>query len=313
MLTLEEINKIGKELYRTLEELLKQIPKRKVTTYKILAETLGSRFATKFVYFALKENKFENWWKVVNEKGEIKDEEQRKKILEEGIEIKNNKIINLEKYLFKDFNIEEKPLKKLREIQRKLTEKIVLKDEFDKVEIIGGVDLSYKGNKGKVTFVLLDKDLKLIKYYVFEEEIDFPYIPTFLAFREGIPIVKNFDKIDPKPDILFVNGFGIAHPVKMGLATFVGVLLDIPTIGITKSLLTGKIINDKIILNNETVGYVLRKFGYTVYVSPGNKISLETSRELAEKTWVKGKYPEPIRLADELSKRAKSSSLLKFL
>jgi deoxyribonuclease V len=91
----------------------------------------------------------------------------------------------------------------------------------------------------------------------------------------------------------------------LGLASYVGVNLNIPTIGITKKLLSGNIIDNKIIINNEVRGYKIEKFGKIIYASPGNLISLEKTKELSEKYWISGKYPEPIRLADMISKKIK--------
>jgi len=292
------------DLYKVLEDLINSIPRGRVTTFKILSEALGSKYAIKFILQNYKKLNCP-WWRVVNEDGSLKDGLQEKLLSEEGIEIKYNRIIDIDKYLFKDFKIKEKPLEKLREMQIELSKKIILEDGFEKIETIGGVDIGYKNDRAKVVYVILDKNLNIKNKYIFIEKVEFPYIPTFLAFREGEPIIKTFDRIKEKIDILFVNGVGIAHPVRMGLASWIGVKLDIPTIGITKSLLYGKIIEDKIIdeRTNDLLGYVIRKFGRKVYVSPGNKVSLETSKNLSEKLWIRGKYPEPIRVADELSKK----------
>ncbi|MEM1684430.1 MAG: endonuclease V [Nanopusillaceae archaeon] len=285
-----------------IRELICQIPKGKISTFKHLSEALGSSYSIKYILSVYKKLECP-WWRVVNEKGIVDDDFQKRKLIEEGIKIVNNKI-DVDSYLFKEFKIKIKPLEYLRNIQIEMSKKISLKDEFEKLEYIGGVDIGYKNNTAKVVYVILDKNLILLKKYVFIEKINFPYIPTFLSFREGEPIIKTFNKID-KVDILFVNGSGIAHPVRMGLASWIGVNLDIPTIGVTKSLLYGKIINNNIFdeKNNELLGYVLEKFNKKIYVSPGNKVSLESCRILSEKFWIKGNYPEPIRLADEFSKK----------
>jgi len=291
------------DVNRILRDLIFQIPKGKVTTFKTLALALGSPYATRFVAQAIKHSDIP-WWRVVNEKGEIKNLEQLIRLKCEGVEIVNGKV-NLKKHLFNDFRIGEKPLEKLRKMQVELSKRLKLQDDFSKLELIGGVDLSYKNNKAKVVYVLLDNELNLVEYYVFEERVTFPYIPTFLAFREGEPILKTFNKIKA-PDILFVNGQGVAHPVKLGLASYVGVLLDIPTIGVTRKHLYGKIQGNRIFdENNQLIGYVLEKYGNVIYVSPGHKVSVETAKELSDEFWIKGRYPEPIRIADEISKKVK--------
>lgn len=294
-------------IFPYLEELINQIPKGKVTTFKIIAEYLGSEYAIKYIINNYKKCKY--WYRVVNEKGIINNEIQKLFLINEGIEIKDNKV-DLKKYLFKEFKIKEKILEKYRKIQEDIRNKIILEDKIEKIEIIGGVDISYSNDIANIVYVLFDKNLNFLDYKVFREEVDFPYIPTFLAFREGEPILKVMKNLD-KPDILFVNGFGIAHPVRVGLATYIGVELNILTIGITKSLLYGKINNEIIFDENtgEKLGFVINKFGHKVYVSPGNLISLESSREISYKYWIKGRYPEPIRVADEISKKIKNYSL----
>ena len=305
-----------KDLIQILENLINQIPKGKITTYKEMALAIGSIYATRFIYNAIRKINGP-WWRVVNEKGEIKDKKHLELLKKEGITIENNKIINLTKYLYRDLKIDHKPLERLRRYQIELSKKISLYDDFSDINIIGGVDLSYKNNKAIVVYTLLDiEKLKLLKFYVFEEHVSFPYIPTFLSFREGDPILKTFNRVEPKPNVLFVNGQGIAHPVKMGLASYIGVVLDIPTVGITKKHLYGEIKENKIYdKDGNQIGWVIKKNGKTVYVSPGNKLSLESSKELAEKTWIKGQYPEPIRIADEISKKVKkrNNSLLDYL
>jgi deoxyribonuclease V len=291
------------EILEELKNLINQIPKGKISTFKILSEYLGSTYSIKFILQYYKKINAP-WWRVVNENGIVKDLKQKELLIKEGVIINGNKI-DLDKYLFKDFFVKEKILEKYRKIQEELAKKIILENGFKEIIYIGGVDLSYKDDFGYIVYVILDKELNLINKYIFKEKIEFPYIPSFLAFREGEPIIKTFNKIKEKIDILFVNGHGISHPVKMGLASYVGVILNIPTIGITKSLLTGKIIDNKIIIDNEVRGYIIEKENKKIYASPGNLISLEKSKELAEKYWIKGNYPEPIRLADEISKKIK--------
>ncbi|BFI73669.1 endonuclease V [Nanoarchaeota archaeon] len=291
------------EIIKELENLINQIPKGKVTTFKILSEYLGSTYSIKFILQYYKKLNVP-WWRIVNENGIVRDLEQKELLTKEGVIIKNDKV-DLDKYLFDRFYVKEKILEKYRKIQLELVKNIILEDRVNNINYVGGVDLSYDKDFGYIVYVILDKELNVINKYIFKEKIEFPYIPSFLAFREGEPIIKTFNKIREKIDILFVNGHGVSHPAKMGLASYVGVKLNIPTIGITKSLLYGKIIGNKIIIDNEVRGFVIEKFNRKIFVSPGNLISLEKSKELSEKFWIKGNYPEPIRLADEISKKIK--------
>jgi len=290
-------------IYEYIEKIVNQIPPGRVSTFKLIAEALGSKYATRFVSQVIK-NLDVPWWRVVNERGEIKNFEQIIRLKRESINISGCKI-DLNKYLFRDFSIDKKPLEILRNVQKDLSKRIVLKDDFSEINTIGGVDLSYKKDQAIVVYVILDNKLNLLEKYIFTEKVEFPYIPTFLSFREGEPIIKTFSRIH-KPDILFVNGQGIAHPVRLGLASYVGVLLNIPTVGITKKHLYGIIKDNKIFDSyNNLIGFILEKNGKRVYVSPGHRISVNTAKELSENFWIKGNYPEPIRLADEISKKAK--------
>ncbi len=302
------------DLLGELEYLIRQIPPGKVSTYSSIARALGDKIAAKFVYQNVDKINAP-FWRVVNYEGKVRNKKQELLLRREGVEIKDGKVVNLKEYLFEDFKPGKRLLHRLRSIQKELVSKISLEDEFKDINYIGGVDLSYSGNKAYVVISILDASLNPVEDLVFEEIVDFPYIPSFLAFREGLPIIRVLEKAKPKIDILFVNGHGIAHPVKLGLATFVGVLLDIPTIGVTKALLVGNVVNNKILLNGEQVGWVLEKNGNKCYASPGHRASLNTAYELSKRFWISGKYPEPIRRADSISKRVKkgSSDLRKYL
>ncbi|RLJ05114.1 MAG: endonuclease V, partial [Candidatus Aenigmatarchaeota archaeon] len=109
------------------------------------------------------------------------------------------------------------------------------------------------------------------------------------------------------PDVIFIDGHGISHPRGIGLASYVGLVLDKPTIGIAKSILTGVIKDDKL-LNGKQVGWVIRKGKRKVFISPGQKISLKTSRELVLHTIIH-MVPEPIRLADRYAAKVKNEKL----
>ncbi|BBL45458.1 endonuclease V [Nanobdella aerobiophila] len=290
------------EILLELKNLIDQIPKGYVSTFKILSYYLGSEYAVRFILNYYR-NLNTNWWRLVNEKGIIYNEEQRKLLLNENINIVGNKV-DLNKYLFKDFKVKERILEKYRNIQIQLANKIVLKD-IKKCNIIGGVDLSYKGDIAYVVYTIFDKDLNLLNSYIYQYNVDFPYIPSFLSFREGNPIINTFGNIKEKIDLLFVNGHGIIHPYKMGLASYIGVILNIPTIGVAKSLLYGKLISNNIYIDKELVGYKIIKFNRSIFVSPGNLITLENAKTISEKYWIRGAYPEPLRLADYISKKIK--------
>jgi len=289
-------------LEKEVFSLIKQIPKGMVTTYKEIAIALGDEIASRAVGQILSKNKeLEKipCYKVIHNDGRVggyvlgKDE-KIKRLESEGIEIKNNRVQNFENLVFRNF-VTNFPLKKLKDEQNKMSKKIIIKDTFNEIDWVAGVDVSYKDDKAKAGLVIMDMDFNVIKEKTILSKPTFPYIPTYLSYRE-IPIYsklihgENFD-------ILFVDGNGILHPRKMGIATQLGILLDKPTIGIAKSLLLGELKNNKIFIDGELRGVKVGK----VFVSPGHKISFKSAITLT-KRFMKGKLPEPLRLAHQLSR-----------
>ncbi len=131
------------------------------------------------------------------------------------------------------------------------------------------------------------------------------YVPGFLGFREGPLLVKIAEKIRQKPDVFLIDGQGVAHPRRFGLACHVGLALDRPTIGVAKSRLYGTSDNSKILDPEGTViGRILTVRNRKFYVSVGHRISLETASNLVEKSIVNG-HPSPLRQAHLESIRAK--------
>lgn len=199
-------------------------------------------------------------------------------------------------------------------LQENLRKKIILEDSFDKIEYIGGVDTSTLNQKilGSIT-VLEYKTLSLVEVSYALFHIDFPYIPGFLSFREGPVIMKAWEKLRIKPDLLIFDGQGIAHPRGLGIASHIGVILDIPSIGCAKNLLVGEYREPAkrkgsfgyIFYNNEKIGAVVRTKDNIkpVFVSPGHKVSLKTAIEIVLKTSLKYRIPEPVRLAHIYSKK----------
>ncbi len=191
-------------------------------------------------------------------------------------------------------------------IQKDLRKYIDLKNRVEKIEKVAGVDCFYKEEKVKSALVICDyQTLEIIKVYTTEDYITFPYIPSFFAFREGPVIVKLLEKIKEKPDLIIFNGHGIAHPEKMGLATHLGIIFDIPTIGCARKILYGSytippsfplastFIKDE---EGEIIGHVLRNYNNSLlFISPGHKIDLKTSLSVVIKT-MKKEYGLPYPL-----------------
>lgn len=201
----------------------------------------------------------------------------------------------------------KKDVAKLKEDQLKLSKKIITKEEIEKKELIAGVDQVYLGKKIISAIIVFDiSNNKIIESRHSVSYAKVPFIPGYLGYREGPAIFEAFNQLDNRPDILLVDGLGIAHPRKMGLASHAGLMLDIPTIGVAKSMIGGEIKDNKIYFSGELRGRYLktRDHANPIIISPGYKISLRTSVELVEKClFPPHKYPEPLHLAHSLAKK----------
>lgn len=202
------------------------------------------------------------------------------------------------------------------EVQKKIRKKLILKDSFSrKINVIAGVDQAFLGDEVISAMVACDySTMEIVKRDYTVSRANFPYVPGFLSFREGPPIIKTFNKFGKKPDVLLIDGNGILHPRGIGLASHVGVLIDVPTIGIAKNLLCGRFKEPKrvgdhspIIYENKTVGhaYKSKKGCKLIFVSPGHKMSLETSLKIIKNCLRNHKIPEPLFLAHKFANELK--------
>ncbi|MBN2454342.1 endonuclease V [Candidatus Woesearchaeota archaeon] len=196
-----------------------------------------------------------------------------------------------------------------REEQLQTSRKVLVRDDFKKIELVAGCDQAFKGKKVISAIVVCTKDLKVVDEQYATVETDLPYLPGFRYYREGPAIAAAFAKLKKAPDVMIMSANGILHPLRMGLASQVGIALNVPTIGIAKTLLCGNVEEGKVYLNNEVRGQEIktREHSKPLYVSAGHRISLETSLELIKEiTKYPHKLPEPLHLAHRLAKKALS-------
>jgi len=185
--------------------------------------------------------------------------------------------------------------------QVKLAGKVITTDSFEEISLIGGCDQAYT-NDGKIvsTIVVLDKNLKVVDSANAVAECRMPYIPGYLFYREAHVIIEAFNKLKQRPEILVVDGNGILHPRRIGMASQLGIVLDIPTIGVAKTLMMGQSMDGRIEVDKEirAIEVRTREFAKPLYVSPGHRISLKTAVEMIQKMIVQPhKLPEPLHLA----------------
>jgi len=202
-------------------------------------------------------------------------------------------------------------LENLKNFQEKICRKASFEDSFGRIDYVAGVDIAYRGDLALGVAVLLDgRSLEVIEFKKSLKRIVFPYIPTYLAFREAVPIIDALNSLSKRPDLVVFDSHGLAHPRFCGCATHVGVLMDIPSIGVAKKLLVGRHepLSERegsyspIVYMGRVVGFALRskKGCKPIYVSPGHRVSLRTSLEIV-KGMIKGyRLPEPTRMAHKL-------------
>ena len=192
-------------------------------------------------------------------------------------------------------------LKKMEEEQSRIAKKVILKDSFDSSNFIGGVDSTYHEKLAISAIVIWDtKKSEIIEKVYAVQKAKVPYISGFLAFREGPSISEAFSKLNQKPDLMMFDGNGILHPRRCGLACHMGVLLDVPSIGVAKSMMFGQEKDGTVYEGKEALAksYVSREYAKPMYISPGHRISLKTSFELVKKTIrPPHKLPEPLHQA----------------
>ena len=196
------------------------------------------------------------------------------------------------------------------EIQKRLAAQVSRGSELVAPRFIAGVDISGERAQGEAAgavVVLRYPELKPVETKVITGKLDFPYIPGLLSFREAPLILAACEKLSITPDLLLVDGQGIAHPRRFGLASHLGLLLNLPTIGCAKSLLCGihKTLGAEpgsyaeVIDRDETIGAALRtKLGVKpIYVSIGHKVDLQTAVHWVMNCCRGYRLPEPTRLA----------------
>lgn len=192
-----------------------------------------------------------------------------------------------------------------RELQNTIAKKIVYKDKIQNIEYVCGIDVSYKNNIAYTAAINLSSNGEVIETVYTKCKVKYPYIPGLFMLRESIPILNTIKALKSRFDILLVDGHGVLHPRKCGLASFVGFIINKPTIGVAKNLFVGKITPQGFVkYKDEILGYRVRKrAGMDIFVSIGHNISLRTAVRIVIKLTKKGEHiPEPLRIADIQSK-----------
>ena len=200
------------------------------------------------------------------------------------------------------------------QLQKQLATQVIRNDKFGEINYVAGVDVGFENNNQitrAAVAVLCFPELELVEHAIARRPTEFPYIPGLLSFREIPSVLDALNKIKQTPDLLLCDGQGIAHPRRLGIAAHLGIISDLPSIGVGKSRLIGKheaVPETKgewtaLIDHGETIGAVLRtRPGIKpLYISSGHKICLESAIKYVMACITRYKLPETTRWAHRLA------------
>lgn len=199
-------------------------------------------------------------------------------------------------------------------LQQTLRSQVITTDQLGEVHTVAGVDVGFEAS-GAITraaiAVLSFPDLKLQKQAIARRPTTFPYVPGLLSFREIPAILDALAQLQRSPDLLLCDGQGIAHPRRLGIASHLGLLVNLPAIGVAKSRLVGEHADipdqrgawQSLLDKGETIGAVLRTRSGTkpLYISAGHRISLPTAIAYVMQCTTKYRLPETTRFAHKLA------------
>jgi len=195
-------------------------------------------------------------------------------------------------------------------LQNKLASLVSQQSRLPKqIRYVAGADGAYDNERASGAAVLIEYDtLDPIEIATTKIRVAFPYIPGLLSFREGPVVVRVLRKLKHKPDVCIVDGHGLAHPRRLGLACYVGLITNLPTIGVAKSRLFGTEVGETLVdSEGNVIARVLQFNRKSLYVSVGHKVSLEDATRIVEHC-ITRRGLEPVLLAHQEANRLRWSS-----
>lgn len=205
----------------------------------------------------------------------------------------------------------------LKDRQRELAQRVRHEDDLGTFATLAAFDVAYEDDLGIGALVVADADGAVHDTLTATVEVEVPYVPGLLAFRE-LPVLKAlWSDLDRSVDLLLVDGGGKIHPRRIGSASHAGVVLDVPSVGVTKSLLLGEVdgtidqVGDvaPVVDEGELLGYAVHtcpRAKHPIYVSPGHRVTAETALELVEPLCSgRSRLPDPLQAADRAAAQAK--------
>ena len=315
------------DLATLLADLLAQVPRGCVTTYGALAEALGSEAAARWVGHWMLHHEHESscaCHRVVRADGTLgkfiagSSCDKARQLTDEGVKLEEECVESIARQVFRSFRT-TRPLAALRTAQEDVARRISLRGRRSMPETVAAVDVSYTGERGTGAYVLWDLEREEIAWTTtVTQKVAFPYITGYLAFRE-LPILlalmEAAHSARQEGDVVIVDGSGILHPRGVGIACHLGVLADVPTIGVSKKLLSGRVdLKDMapqegrpVLLGGKRRGTALRATDGSqrpIFISPGHRIGVEMAQRIVRRQLLGRRLPEAQYWADRLSRAA---------
>lgn len=315
------------DLDACLRDLWNQIPPGRVTTYGDLADALGDRIAARWVgQAALRHDHSADCpcHRMVRADGSLgnyvtnAERDKTRRLRAEGVAVAGG-AVDLARHRFTRF-VGDRPLAALRRFQESLADRVSLAPLPAEPKTVGGVDVSYTSDgEGVAAYVVVEPASGDVLWKtIARRPIRFPYITSYLSFRELPLLVELLDEVDRAgraADVLLVDGSGRLHHRHAGIATHLGVARDRPTIGVTKKLLFGSVDHKglepresrPVLIDGEPIGAALRPTAGSrrpIFVSPGHQIDVAGAERIVGGLLRGRRLPEPLYWADRLSRQA---------
>jgi deoxyribonuclease V len=312
-------------LTEILWSLLAQVPTGHVTTCGDLADALGNRVAAAWIgHLSLHHDHTPecHCHRIVRAGGQLGGyvtgsiDEKVEKLAQEGVLIRDG-VIDLDEFGVREF-VSDRPLEALRRVQEVIQRQIVLEPRQEIPELVAGVDVAYpEPGIGVAAYALVETATgRLVWSTTVRRRVAFPYITTYLSFREIPILLELLDEVQATgflAEVLMVDGNGILHQRHAGIASHLGVLIERPTVGVTKSLLCGDVdMNEMapgdvrpVTLEGHQIGSAMRMTSGSrrpVFLSPGHAVDVAFCERLARILAIGRRLPAPIHLADRLSR-----------
>ncbi len=313
------------DLVSQLRGLLAQVPAGRVTTYGALADGLGNRIAARWVgHFALHHDHADACpcHRIVRATGELgqyiggPEDAQARRLADEGIDVRGG-FVDLDRFGYDRF-VSDRPLEQLQRVQEALLAKVSLRRRRRIPRLVGGVDVSYPDPEtGVAAYALVETDSgQLVWSTRIRCRVAFPYITSYLAFRE-LPILlellREVRTARQMSEVLLVDGSGMLHQRHAGIATHLGVVASLPTIGVTKKLLCGAVDVEEmqpeesrpVVYEDRIIGVALRPTSGSrrpIFISPGHRLDVAFAERLVRRLLTGHRLPEPLYWADRLSR-----------